>query len=300
VAIVGTGRLATALADGLTLARWPVTVVAGRRRAGIRKLRRIATGASGTTSVVRAAQDARVILLAVADRAIASVARELAAGKTAVDGRVVLHHAGALGPEPLEPLRSRGASVGVLHPLQAVGSGERPGRSLRGAWARIEGDPPAVEAAIGLSRALGMHPLPLPLAMEPRDRVAYHAAASIVSNDVVGLFALAVELIRSLGPSRGEAVDALLPLASGALARVAESGVEEAMTGPVARGDSETLGAHLEELARRHPEAEQIHRALSRVLLRLRPRAPRAETDDDRLRRLLDARAGGRPRGPRV
>jgi predicted short-subunit dehydrogenase-like oxidoreductase (DUF2520 family) len=147
-----------------------------------------------------------------------------------------------------------------------------------------------------------MIPLRLPRPLTGRDRVAYHAAASMVSNDVVGLFACAVEMLESIGPSRPEAIAALLPLASGTLSQLADSGLRGGLTGPVARGDAETLADHLDELSRRSPDAALIHRALSRTLLNLTERLgpTLSATDRKRMRRLLDPRETGRRKAPRV
>ncbi|HXV75231.1 MAG TPA: Rossmann-like and DUF2520 domain-containing protein [Candidatus Polarisedimenticolaceae bacterium] len=302
LAIVGTGRLAAALAAAAAASRWPVAVVAGRRRQPIAEVKRTARAACGTRSPARAARLGEVVLLAVTDDAIESVAQRLAEANVEFAERVVLHHAGALGPEALAPLARRGAAVGVLHPLQALGSGRGPVGLLRGARVRIEGHARAVAVARRLARAFGMVPLRLTRQLGARDRVAYHAAASLASNDLVALFATAIEVFESIGTTRGEAIAALTPLVRATLEQLAAAGPRGALTGPVARGDVETLERHLDELPRRVPEAAEIHRVLSLRLLAIAERLHPGQASEARrrIRRLLDPVRAGRRRGPAV
>jgi predicted short-subunit dehydrogenase-like oxidoreductase (DUF2520 family) len=246
-ALIGAGRLARVLLPLLGPAGYPVVAVADRR----------------VERPAEATAHAGLVLLAVPDRAVAAVAAELAAAPLAWRGRVVLHHAGALGLEPLAPLAARGAGVGVLHPLQCLGSaGAR--RLLRGSRARIEGDRSGRAAASRLARRLGLVPLAIPAT--PAARAAYHAAAALASNDVLALLGLAEELLAAAGVRAAAARAALLPLARGTLAQLERDGAAGALTGPAARGDVATLRAHLRALARISPEGAQVHRLLSRRL----------------------------------
>jgi predicted short-subunit dehydrogenase-like oxidoreductase (DUF2520 family) len=222
-----------------------------------------------TTSLRTGIESGRLILLAVPDRAIAGLARNLAS----LDGvdwkpRTILHHAGALGCEPLEPLRRLGAGVGVMHPLQSLGVPQLAAETLPGSRARIEGDRRGRAAARRLARGLGLTPLPLQ-DLSPEDRTAYHAAASLFSNDVLALLAVGADLLESIGLDRRRAVDALLPLARGTLRQVERKGLAGPLTGPAPRGDVDTLRAHLRRLAAGPPEDVEIHRLLSLRLARL-------------------------------
>ena len=295
VAVIGAGRLARSMLARLGPAGYPVLSVASTRlataRSAVRGLRR----ARATTSLRRAVEPAELILLAVPDRSIRGVAEKLAAiGSVDWSSRIVLHHAGALGLAPLTALHAVGASVGLLHPLQCLGSSDRAAAVLPGSRARIEGDRRARTAASRLARALGLVPLPL-RELSAADRTAYHAAASLLSNDLLALLSLGVDLLMSIGLTRRVAIEALLALSRGTLSQVEGGDLSAALTGPVARGDIATLKAHLERLAQGHAEDPEIHRLLSLRLTRLAaeqegPHAARA------IRRLL----AGRESGPAV
>jgi predicted short-subunit dehydrogenase-like oxidoreductase (DUF2520 family) len=267
--VVGTGRLARSLVPLLRPAGHPVVAVVGRRLSAARSVCRHARRARATTSPRVGVGLGRLILLAVPDRAIGAVATKLAS-LSDVDWkrRSVLHHAGALGCEPLEPLRVAGAGVGILHPLQSLGVPALAAEILPDSRARIEGDRRGLAAARRLARALGLTPLPL-RKLSSGDRTAYHAAASLVSNDLLALLAVGAGLLESTGLGRRRALDALLPLARGTLRQVEQAGLAGPLTGPAPRGDVDTLRAHLRRLAKGPPEDREIHRLLSIRLARL-------------------------------
>jgi predicted short-subunit dehydrogenase-like oxidoreductase (DUF2520 family) len=266
-ALIGAGRLASALGPGLARAGYPIVAVASRRGRTARVLcRRIGQGFA-TSDAVRAADTAQLVLLAVPDREIAKVTRRLAEGLGSLRGRTVIHHAGALGTEPLEPAAQAGAAVAVLHPLQCLGPSAAAARLEPGSRARIEGVGRGPAVARRLARDLGLLPLRLPEVPSRADRELYHAAASLAANDLVGLLDLAARLLERLGLRRSAATGALLPLMKSALALAERGPLGLALTGPVARADVHTLASHLARLARSCPRAAGVHRLLSRQLI---------------------------------
>ena len=121
-------------------AGWKVTTVAGRNPDTVRRLAR-RVGAKARLDLSGLAENSGILLLAVPDESIAKIASRLADG-TDWTGSIVLHHAGAYGPELLAPLAAAGAATGLLHPLQVMPSD--PPRPLpEGTRARCEGAPVA-------------------------------------------------------------------------------------------------------------------------------------------------------------
>jgi predicted short-subunit dehydrogenase-like oxidoreductase (DUF2520 family) len=269
-AVIGAGRLARALLPSLHSAGYAVVAVASRRIASARRACRLAPGAAATTDAAAAAAEARLLLVAVPDREILAVAEDLSRrSQTPWRQTVVLHHAGALGIEPLAPLRRKGAHVGLLHPLQCLGDSKLSATLLAGSRARIEGNDKARAAARRLAHALGLKPLRLAGELSAEQRRIYHAAAALLSNDLTALLALGSDLLRSIGLGERDALAALGPLARGTIAQAESRGLGAALTGPVVRGDIETVAMHLRALARRSRTGEAVHRALSRRLLLL-------------------------------
>jgi predicted short-subunit dehydrogenase-like oxidoreductase (DUF2520 family) len=302
VAILGAGRLARAFLPALMAAGYPVAGIASRTPGSARKLVRGIRGARVAASPEAAVERAALVLLAVPDREIAPLARRLA--RRMPSGwrlRTVLHHAGALGPSPLTPLSRLGAAVGVMHPMQVLGRSRAAGAALPGSRARIEGDPRAARIARRLALDLGLVPVRFARPLGPKGRAAWHAAASLASNDLVALVSLAVETLGAVGLREPEALEALLPIARGTLEQIEAGGIEGALTGPVARGDVATLLSQLRALRGACPEAAEAHRALALRLLGIaEARGGLAGSPRSRLRRALEAPRRGRRRGAGV
>ena len=289
---VGSGRLAMTLLPAWAKAGWKISTVAGRNPDTVQRLAR-RVGAQPRLDLVGLADGTGILLLAVPDESIRSIASRLAE-ENDWSGRVVLHHAGAFGPELLAPLSDAGASTGLLHPLQVMP--KRGGKELpRGTRARCEGAPAALKAARRLARDAGLVALPAKLKWTPTRRTDYHVAATLAANDLAALVASGSRLLESSGLSRRAALDALIPLAQGALEQLSSETPGQAVSGPIPRGDAATLATHFDRLERRDRDLQEIHRLLSSRVLKLATEEGRIpESARKRLRKLIAAgRTGG-------
>jgi len=267
IAIVGAGGLARALSRALARSGGARVTIASRRPAAAAALARGERGLRAARRIEDAVAGASIVLLAVPDRSISPLARLLVPMRLSWRGIVVLHAAGAYGPELLAPLRARAASTGVLHPLAVLGA--KGSAALSGAFARIEGSASARAAARRVCGLVGLTPLRGSGLQSPQGRSSYHAAASLASNDLVALLAAAQRLLVRRGVPAGVALRALIVLAEGALKQARDAGLAGALTGPVARNDGATLLAQLRLLAKDDPAAAEAHRALSLRLIEL-------------------------------
>ena len=191
--------------------------------------------------------DTTIILLAVPDSALPAVAHDLAEAGPAPAGCAVLHLAGAAGVAVLAPLREAGYATGSMHPLQTIANPESTDLLLDGVAFAIDGDPVAVAAARRIVTALRG----LPLTISPAMRPLYHAAAVMVSNYTIALVHIGARLLVEAGVSEKDAVGALLPLLRGTVRNIEAQGLEDAMTGPIRRGDADTVRLHLAQLSGR-------------------------------------------------
>ena len=176
-----------------------------------------------------AATDSDVLLIATPDHAIA----EIAAAVQPNEDCVVAHLAGSIG---LEPVRHH-PRHGALHPLVSLPSAELGAPRLRGAWFAVAGDPAVAELAGSLDGRT--------FEVADENRTLYHAAAAVAANHLV---AVVRDRSSALAARAEVPFEAFLPLAEGALASVGAVGPAKALTGPAARGDEETIAAHLEAL----------------------------------------------------
>ncbi|HXG75378.1 MAG TPA: DUF2520 domain-containing protein [Gaiellaceae bacterium] len=180
-----------------------------------------------------------VVLLCVPDRAIAEVAAALEPGPW------VAHVSGATPLSALDPHVRRFS----LHPLQTF-TKERGAEQLDGAWAALSAESAEARAVgRGLAELLGLRPFDL----DDAGRAAYHAGAAVASNYLVTLRAAAGSLLEAAG-APPEALDPLMR-------RVIENGFE--LTGPIARGDWETVERHLAAIRAERPELEELYLVLA-------------------------------------
>lgn len=221
-------------------------------------------------------RDANVVLIAVQDPLIAGVVGELAGVSSGpagfsrpshpviTSGTVVLHTSGIAEVRSLESLRSAGFAAGTFHPLAPFAVMERVPELLRGGWIGIDGDDPARAAARRLAGHLGARTLEIP----PGGKGAYHAAAVMASNFPVALASAAAGLMQSAGIADKSAQSAVESLITASVGNLASRTPIEALTGPIVRGDVETVRKHLETLSSQ-PELYDVYRALSKIALKV-------------------------------
>jgi predicted short-subunit dehydrogenase-like oxidoreductase (DUF2520 family) len=220
-AVVGRGRLGAALAGAL-------------RQAGHRVDGPLGRGAD--------AAGCDIAILCVPDGEIAT------AGGAILPGPVVAHCSGALGLDVL-PGRERFS----LHPLMTVTA---EGGRFRGVACAVDGSSPrTLDLAMRLATDLGMRAV----RVDGEDRAAYHAAASIASNYLVALQAVAERLAAGAGLERRD----LVPLVRATVENWAALGPARALTGPLARGDEETVARQRAAVAERAPELLDVFDALA-------------------------------------
>ncbi len=190
-------------------------------------------------------REARVIVVAVRDESIAEVARMLLDTGLVGATHVLVHCSGAVSAEQaFASVHNEVAGVATLHPLRAIADGGAAIRELSGTVFGVEGDEVGTREVLALAAAVGARPLLL----DEEQMAAYHAAASMASNFLVALMDAAAEVLSGGGVESEAALAALLPLAAGSLANVVQKGPEAGLTGPIRRGDYETVARHLAAL----------------------------------------------------
>jgi predicted short-subunit dehydrogenase-like oxidoreductase (DUF2520 family) len=259
VGLIGPGRAGVGLA--LALAQVGYTVrLHGRRKKKVPAPLTLSVGEGDAPPAWIA--EAGVVILAVRDDGIRPLAEALAAARAITPAHVVLHLSGVQGQEALGPLVTSRAALGSLHPLQTIVEPERAPARLKGAWAAVEGMPRAIEAAERLAKDAGMRPFRI----ATKAKAIYHAGAVFASNYLVVVEAMAQRLLRHAGLSDADAWAALRPLVEGTLENLSRAEPKDALTGPVARGDTTTIARHIESLTL---DDGKLYRALGRAALEL-------------------------------
>ena len=268
VAVIGAGRVGTAVAVLLGRAGHRIVAVAGgaetRGRASLH------LPDVPFREPAEAAAAGELVIVGTPDDAIAPTVEALAAADAVGPGRWVCHLSGSLGLESLVAARDAGARVFAIHPLQTF-------PDVGAALDRLPGCAIAVTAedeegsALGerLAEDLGGDPFRLADELRP----LYHAAAVFASNYLVTASAIAESLFAAAGvpdPAR-----AMAPLQRASLEHVERLGPGHALTGPAVRGDAGTVRRNLEALQRHAPELVLPYVAMASATLDLAERSGR-------------------------
>ena len=297
VAIVGAGSLATFLVVALNDAGFTITEIIARDTPRSRRHARALAAKAGAQTVTAhsPALDATLLWFCVPDREIRRAASALAGHLTARAAahkknggpnkvpskgtskvRFAVHSSGALLGRELEPLRKAGIAVASVHPLMTFVAGTRP--SLTGVPFAMEGDHASTQVARQIVRKLGGESFALPAAR----KAAYHAWATLTSPLLLAFLVTLEEAARAAGFTRKDARRKSLPIIRQTLANYSRLGPAPSFSGPLVRGDADTVARHLAVL-KKHPGPHDVYVALARAALRGLPVKNR-----DRLRRLLD------------
>ena len=224
ILIIGRGRVGTALRRSLGSSEEHTVTTAGR---------------SWSPSSV---QRADAVVLAVSDDAIESVAEKIAPSLSG--STTVLHCAGARGAEALRSCDTRGAALGVMHPLVSFPS-TRATPQLHGTTFTVNGSRRAIATSRRIARACGARAV-----VAQTGDAAYHAAAALAANGAAGLAFVSVGVLEGLGFDKRAAERAIGGLLRSVGENVQNVGVPGALTGPIARGEVRSVANHRSALRR--------------------------------------------------
>ena len=260
VSIIGLGNWGSSLARALTDAQVQLHEVVVRGRLSARKT------TLPLTNLDRARLEADVLWLCVPDKAIARVTAGLV--KRVADrgfkGQIVVHSSGALSAGVLQAATKAGASVGSVHPLMSF-----PTR----APIRLKGVSFAVEADVGTRRVLNQLVRRMegrPFAIKAGNKALYHAVGMLSSPLLVSHLAAAHEAAARAGFSPRQARQLIEPIARATLDNFFRNGPAKSFSGPIARGDVETIRLHLQAL-KPHPILASVYRSLALYALETLP-----------------------------
>jgi len=288
IAIVGAGKFGSALARSLQRAGYEIPAIFSRRRGtSTRRARLLAkqvhAAAVLDSSVLQTSGvQADIFWFCVPDGEIARAAKAFATGLE-WKGKIALHSSGSLTSEALSVLRRKGASVASAHPLMTfvAGTTSRDSKAnMAGVPFAIEGDRAAVRAARRIVRGLGGKAY----SIRKSDKAAYHAWATFTSPLFTALLATAEHVASHAGVRSADARRRMIPILEQTLRNYATLGAAAGFSGPLVRGDAETVENHLRVL-RSLPAAREAYRGLARAALAYLPAKNRAA-----LKRILAAR----------
>jgi len=213
-------------------------------------------------SLAQLAQSCDVIFITTPDRVLADIDRAAALylEKEKCGGaKIWLHASGAFTSAHLAELKLAGSGGGSMHPLQSFGDPLLSAEKLEKTYYTIEGTPKAVAAMRSiLDKTGGAYSL-IDAGLKP----LYHAGACVISNYLVTLIDSGIRYFTAIGMDKEKVFQAIEPMLAGTLANIRQKGTVEALTGPIVRGDIDTVRTHIEAIKKDMPSELELYRVMA-------------------------------------
>ncbi|MEL7834714.1 Rossmann-like and DUF2520 domain-containing protein [Fodinibius sp. Rm-B-1B1-1] len=272
ITLIGTGGLGQTLVRALSEVNIPIKSIFNRT---VDKARDIAVEYGILTHGKQPdniGQLGNLIFITVTDRAIEEVAQQLSRLSGDFNDYTIVHCSGNESAELLHPLRVKGASVASFHPLQTF-TEQSDAKAFQDIYFSLQGDKTVFPLLENIAQKLGAQTLEVTADQKSN----LHAAAVMASNYLNTLLEAAIDTASLSGLSPERAKEALLPLVATTLRNIGEQSFENALTGPIKRGDIETVKRHI-ELLRGQPELMTIYQTLGKRTVALAKRSQKIDS----------------------
>lgn len=213
-----------------------------------------------------------IFLIATPDDQIVPCCEALAQTGVLSARSVVFHCSGALPSTVLAAAQQQGAAVASIHPIRSFAQPDKVVEDFPGTYCGVEGDPRALEVLTPLFNSVGARFVPI----EREAKVLYHAAAVFASNYLVTLLDTAIQTYARAGIPQDVALKMMSVLVRETIANVLQTGPEQALTGPIARGDIDTVNRQYHALKAAHPAHGRLYRQLGVETMHLANRRRRS------------------------
>ncbi|MEW5805879.1 MAG: Rossmann-like and DUF2520 domain-containing protein [Acidobacteriota bacterium] len=263
LSIIGAGRVGTTLGYLISKNRLLFGGIYSRSRGAAERALRFIGRGKIYRSLTELISESGVNIIAVPDseieKLVVEILEDMKPNRQGLRGKIFLHTCGSIPSTVLMPLKHHGANVGSMHPLQSISSPECGIVLLRDSYFCIEGEERAVKAAERIVRRIGGKSF----LVNPEDKHAYHLAASLLSNQIVSLADMVMEVLPGRF-SKKKWLRIFAPLIGGTAENLKRAGLPDALTGPISRGDVITIREHLKVLREADPALRRLHRILAR------------------------------------
>ena len=268
--IIGCGRLGRGLAKLWSDSR--TTIIGGICNRTLASGQDAHNFIQAGTAVDRIEQlpEAHFWLIATADGDISPIAKTLASHSRLAPGNIVFHCSGSLSAKILEPLSEQGLHTASVHPIHSFADPLHSQQSFSGSYCAMEGHPNALADLEWLFAGIGGNTFRLDNSRNSTDQKAlYHAATAMASNHLVTLLNSALDMLQHAGIERSKARELLAPIVAQTADNVHRHDCVTALTGPVARGDKDTIERHLAAIQQHTPELLPLYKMLAQQTLPL-------------------------------
>jgi len=239
-------------------------------------------GAGNAVNNIAEMEAADYWLIGTNDDQLAGVSQLMAETRQDLRGSLVFHLAGRFGLDVLQPLGDSGALLAALHPVRSLTDAQISLNGFTGTACVAEGSDAALSMLEPLLTSIGGTWLPVAAI----DRGLYHASVSVISNITKAVAWKAQKWQRKAGLPEETAAAVTHQLLNSTMEDLFRSGAKQSITGPVVRGDTSTIEAHVEAIRSTHPEDVEVYRVLARTVLELAQE--RGDLDEATLQRFED------------
>lgn len=200
---------------------------------------------------------ADVIFITVKDDQIQKVLEETIKNFDTLKGKTFIHMSGVHSSRVFLKAFKKGADVFALHPLQSVSIIDKAVKDFENTYFSIETMGSKNKHIEKILTYIDNY-----FEIDSNQKSVYHMAACVFSNYLTTLMDFGLELTSSIGIDKDQAFEAMLPLINGTIKNIQEDGIEHSLTGPLARGDIETIKTHLKSYKDFNQEYEDFYRMM--------------------------------------
>ena len=264
VVFIGAGKVAWYLSHALHKKDYIISGISSRKKASAKKLavRFFAEFSSHPEDIV---ENADIIFITTPDSEIKRVVQALCKKKVLRKKQLVIHTSGLLSARILDCVKKYDSLPLSIHPTFSFSSRSFNENKLTGVWFVLEGDAVPIRLGKRIVRDLNGKSL----VIESSEKSLYHLALVFASNFFVGIEDIAIDILKECGIKKRDAVKLIKPLVEVTQKNVWEKGTQEALTGPVDRGDIETIRKHLKLLSKHARSYKKAYLELSKHLIKI-------------------------------
>ena len=255
VGFIGAGKVGTAF--GKFLINQGINVIGYNNRSQIALKNAIQYTHTKGYSKIELIKASDIIFITVKDDQIQNVLDNSIIDFKTLKGKTFIHMSGAHSSKILSKAYDKGADVYALHPLQSVSNIEIAAKDFEETYFSIESIGRKNKNINEILSVIKNH-----FEIQSDQKSVYHMAACVFSNYLTTLMDFGVELMGSIGIAEEESFEAMLPLINGTIKNIQKNGSANALTGPIARGDIETIKNHLKSFEDLNQDYEDFYRMM--------------------------------------
>lgn len=204
-----------------------------------------------------------LVFISVQDDHLSIVTEQLCDPSTNFKNKIIVHTSGAHSSKILSPLKKQNAQIASAHPIYAFSENDPDKISLKNVYFDLEGDASAVEILTSLFQKVGINTIKI----TAEQKLAIHTASVFYSNYFVGLAQVAQMVLQASQISPDNYWQPFVPLIQSTIHNLSSKTPEEALTGPIKRGDIQTIEKHLNFLNENLPEAKKIYLQMTQSII---------------------------------